>query len=144
MVEVNLKTLVISALLVGIFSFALLSFGNQMSLDNNTKNIILEEEQFNRTFNTINVTLQDATNTINATREGFFSDIPIVGDLGAFLTSIVAVGRQSFSVVKSIYDLTIGLIAETLGISPIVIGVITSIIIIVSLLLAWRVYRTGS
>ncbi|KKL68884.1 hypothetical protein LCGC14_2120530 [marine sediment metagenome] len=143
MVEVNFKGIAIASLLVGIFVFALLSFGNQIAIDNNVPNILLEEEQFNRTFRNLDSNLSEAIKDINASRGEFFKDIPIIGEITIILSSIVAVGRVFTVVVRNLYSLTLGLIAETLGISPIVMGILSSIILVSIILLIWRVYRSG-
>jgi len=143
--EVNFKSLIITALIIGTFVFAFINFGYHFAQDNSTNISIIQNSKINESFKNISTELEaTSANAIESQRKGFFSDIPLFGEITIVLKSIVGVGKIFGEVIINMWKLILGLIKDTLGISPIITKVISSVIIISVVLLAWRVYRAGS
>lgn len=145
---VEFKGLMIAGLLLALFIFAAISFGVQISEDTGANMSLLDNEVINRSYREVELNITFAQTTAESQKTSFFRDVPIIGEIvGAFdiiLGSIIGVGRIFGNVLVSLYNLTFGLIASVLGVSPVVISVFTTILLILIVLLAWRVYRSGS
>jgi hypothetical protein len=139
----GLKQMLITSLLIGLFIFAMVSFAVEFGTQNDANQTILDNEAINSTYVDLESDLNTAINTTESQRGGFFKDIPVIGEISVILNSIVGTVRVFIELMKGFYDLTLGLIAKTLGINPIIMGVITAIILMTTILLAWRVYRSG-
>ena len=137
------KDLIITALLVGLFIFAVISFGVQLSKNNNANMSILNNPSINKSFVSITSELEEAEDTAESGRVGLWSGIPILEEVGIVLDSIVSVGQVFSGMVIGVFGITFELITTTLGIPPIVLGVITAIILISIVLLAWSVFKAG-
>lgn len=137
------KGLIITALLVGLFIFAVISFGIQLAENNNANMSILNNPSINKSFASITSELEEAEDTAESGRVGLWSGIPILEEVGIVLDSIVSVGQVFSGMVIGVFGITFELITTTLGIPPIVLGVITAIILISIVLLAWSVFKAG-
>jgi len=141
---VNTKSFVISSLLIGLFAIALVSFGVKIAENNNANQTILDNEAISSGYTSINSSLAKSQTDFENQSGTFFSEAPIIGEIGIILTSIVNVGKVITGTARGIYDLTIGMIFSTFGINNIVLTVITSIILITIVLIVWRTYRSGT
>jgi len=142
----NLRSLVISILLVGLFIFAIMNFGIFLALSNNS-GTILENEAINKTFNELTTELEEVQSKAEAQKKSFFADIPVIGELTVILGTIVFVGKGMVEVTGGLFSLIAELIAITLGIgdtaAKAVLGVFSAIMVFSLVLLAWSVYRSG-
>jgi Flp pilus assembly protein TadB len=139
----DFKGFVIAALLVSLFIYAAISLSTTLSSNQNKNFTLLENEAINRSFTNIQTELEDSEATTSAQREAFEEDTAEEDIFVLNLKSIISVGRKFTQLVVNLYSLTFGMIAEVLGISVLVLTIITSIIIITLILLAWSVFRIG-
>jgi len=139
----SLRENIIMAVMIGLFVFAFISFGTQLSLDNDTNNSVLDNDVINRSFFNIQSELSDTIVTAEGQRESFFKDVPIIGEISLFLKSITGVTRVFFSTLINFYNLFTTLIAETMGVSTIILNGMVALVLISTVLLAWSVYRSG-
>lgn len=134
----------ISFIVVGIFIIAIIGFGAQLALDNNTSNSILDNPAINKSFVSINESLEDIRIDADAQKEAWFKDIPIIGDIGLIWKSLTGILRVFFNIIINMYNVIIDLISETIGFPKFVVNTIAAIVTISTLLLLWRVVRSGS
>lgn len=143
----DFRGLAISTLLIGLFVFAMISFGTTLQLTNNANSTIASNEVINRSFTDMQTELEGVQAGREAERESWFRTIPVIGEISVILETIVAVGAGLITVIGSIFNITIELISVGLGIgsgsAKVVFGVFTAIIIFSGILLAWSVYRSG-
>ena len=137
------KDLIIPLLLSGLFIIAMISFGIYLANENNANNILAGNEALNRSYNNINRQLLETENSTESQKQAFFKDIPVIGQISIVLKSITGTARIFFSGGISLLDSMFTLVSETLGIPSIVISVLTSIFLIIGVLLAWKLFRTG-
>ena len=130
--------------LIGIFVFAGISFIVQTQLDNDVENTILENEVINKTYTNLETDLSDFGSETQTQKESFESEIPERGFGSLIIFAIIGVGQKFTGMITGIYNIFIVLPASILGISPVVIGVFTAMLIVSLILLAWRVYRAGA
>ncbi len=130
--------------LIGIFVLAGISFIVQTQLDNDVENTILENEVINKTYTNLETDLSDFGSETQTQKESFESEIPERGFGSLIIFAIIGVGQKFTGMITGIYNIFIVLPASILGISPVVIGVFTAMLIVSLILLAWRVYRAGA
>lgn len=142
MVE-NFRTLIVASLITGLFLFSMISLVIQMSTDNEIDAIILQNENINRTFSQLGGNLSNAQGVAQSQRLGFESEVPTVGTNSFLFESIIGAGKVFTGMWRNIYDITFGLLSTTLGVDPIIIGTLISILLIIIVLLAWSLYKIG-
>lgn len=130
--------------LIGIFVFSMLSFGITLQLNNGVTDPITNNPVINSTFNRLESNLSSYGSQTQAQRASFESEIPERGFGTLIIFSIVSVGQKFTAIIITTYNILIVLPASILGISPVVISVLGSILIVTLLLLVWRVIRAGS
>ncbi len=131
-------------ILIGVFVFATISFVVVTQRDNGVANTILENDVINRTYSDLETDLGGLSSNASTQKESFEEEIPERGFGSLIIFAIVGVGQKFTGMIVGIYNILIVLPASLLGISPIVIGALTSILLISLILLVWRVYRVGS
>ena len=140
----DFKDYIISAILIGIFIFAFISFGIQFASENNLNTSIVNNEAINRSYVNIENELADIKTKSETQREGFFKDIPIIGDASLILTSIAGVTRVFFTSIRKVYNIVVTLIQETIGIPIIILNGFLAILLVSMVLLAWKFYKSGN
>jgi len=140
---VEFRNIVITGLLIGLFAFALMNISISLTNENDVNNSLLENEAINRSFGYLESNLSSTQDKSETSKTGFESENPTVGTDSFLFSSIISAGKVFTGMWRGVYDVTFSLFTETLGISPIVIGVITSILIITITLLAWSLYKSG-
>jgi len=143
-IKMNMRSLIISALLIGLFMYAMISFGAQLAIDNEANQSILDHDSINDSFRGLDTQLGNAQDQAQSQRVGFEGEnIEDERSDSLLFLSIVSAARVFTSMLINIYNLTFGLASETLGINPVIIGVFSAILLIVLLLMAWRLIKTG-
>ncbi len=130
--------------LIGVFVFAGISFIVTTQRDNGVTNTILDNDVINRTYSNLETDLGGLSSNASTQKESFESEIPERGFGSLIIFAIVGVGNKFTGMIVGIYNILIVLPASLLGISPIVIGALTAILLLSLILLVWRVYRVGS
>jgi len=140
---VAFKSLIIGALLVGLFIVAFLQGFNQLAIDNDKPNVLLENDALNRTITSINTSIKDVDATVNKTKVKFEEEKSSVATGFFLLESIFSAGRTFTTMVVAVFTGTFTAFAEILGVPTIVIGVVTAILLISVILMLWSLYKTG-
>ena len=138
------RTFIVNFILIGLVLIASISLGVNIAIDNGSNNTIISDEDLNRTFNRMSSNLTNAQNIMNDSRSSLDDEL-IEPPTGAFiLTSIIGAGKSSINMATLMYNVTFGFIFKRLNISPIIIGVVSSIVILSLLFLAYKFWKTGS
>ena len=145
----GLKTLIISFLLVGLFMYALISFGTQFQTDMGANQTILNDTDSNLsgTYYDLNESLVGSQSTGESARESFESEEAkaefgsltfksIVGIGKSFTGTMVTFFKIIFSSIKTIFGLSSSFLA--------VISTLSAIFLVTIIFFAWRAYRAGS
>lgn len=138
----GLDKFIISGLLLGLVAFALFSFAYQISIDNNSTTL-MNHPYMNQTFYSINNSLKEvqskSESQYNAT-----SNEPISAGYGSLiLFSIRGAGNVFGGMITSVFNPIFNLSKNVLGIPTIILGVFISIILVLLIFLAWKMYRIG-
>lgn len=141
------KGLLITTLLIGLFLFAIISFGVNLSLDNNQNATILQNKAINKTFGQLGTNLSNSRSTAEGQKTATETEVPTAGSDSLLLLSIKSAIKVFSSTMTNIYNLTFGLIFETLGLSAgtgaVILGTMFAILAIVIVFLGWRVLKAG-
>ena len=140
----SLREVFISFALLGMFVFATISFIVATQTENNLESTILENAVINKTFINLETNLSDFRTQTQTQKESFEGEIPERGFGSLIIFAIVGVGQKFTGLIMTVYNIVIVLPASILGVSPVVIGVMTAILLVSVVLLGWRVYRVGS
>lgn len=137
------KNFAISTLLMGLFMASMIAFGAQMASDNSSNSTILQDPNINATFQLMNDNLTNSQGIAQNQSRAQDETKPIA--LFDFLfESIIGTGKVLKGAFKNIYDLTLGLIGTTLGIPPVALATFTSILLLIMIFLAWKLFKTGN
>jgi len=143
---VEFRQLLVSVILVGLFIFAFINMGIQLSNNNDANISIMDDPAINKSFGEINETLSELDEKAEERRLAFAEEQSSIATGYFILGSIFKTGTVFLS---SIVGLTTGifeLISTSLGlggVGSIVIGVFSGLIIITVVLLLWRLYKVG-
>ena len=135
---------IIGILLVGLFSFAAINFGLQMAVENNASVSLADDPFINQTYGDLSVGLNDSQRDISGTQQSFENNTQISsGGEDLNILSIPSILISITSAIRVIYNSTIGLIGNVLGIPNIVLNIILAILVFIGILAAWRVIKVG-
>ena len=143
---VSFGEFIIGVILTGVFLYALISFGAQTGLDNPTNQSILDNSLISQAYTDINDSLLKVKPALDDDKKGFFRDVISDSTFGIVLDSIVGIGSLIVNgFLQGIFQVISKFFSEVLGIDDaLVFGIIMSFFIITAILLAWRVYRSGT
>lgn len=141
--QLSMMKLVGTALLILLFAVSMVNFGFILSKDNNSSHAITNDESLQSLNNSFTSRLNTASDTLNATKEGFFSDVPVLSTIEATITAIFGVIPSFITQITASFGLIFSFIRTQLGIPPIVLQMATAFIVVMGILLAWRVYKAG-
>ena len=137
------KELWINYALVGLLVFSLLAFIVQFQTDNSQSETILENPLVNKTYMGLQTNLSTFGSTSQGQRGTFEAETPTDSFGSLIIFAIVSSGKIFSSMLIGIFNILIFLPASVLGISPVVVSVLSAIIIITIIFSLWRVYKAG-
>lgn len=137
------KGFIISSILLGLFIFAMIQGFTYLAVENDVSNPLRDNEAINSTVNELETELEDLDNSTQDIRDAFTEDKTSVETGFLLLGSIIDAGTNLGGILVTIYKLSLGLIAETLGVSSLVFAVMVAILLITLILLAWSLYKSG-
>lgn len=137
------KKLWINYALIGLFVFLMLAFIVQFQIDNSQPETILENPLINKTYQGLQTNLSTFGSASQGQRGTFEAETPTDSFGSLIIFAIVSSGKIFSSMLVGVFNLLIFLPASVLGISPVVVSVFSSILIISIIFLLWRVYKVG-
>jgi len=141
----NPKNLFISFVLIALFSFAIISFGINIESVNHGNQTIMQDQRINNTYGNIVNSLQSAQKNATNQQSVYNQDNPVIASNNLVLTSIVSIWKVFTGSIIGFYNITIGLVFESLfgsTFSAIFAG-LTTIFIVLLILMGWQLIRTG-
>lgn len=141
---VDMKSLVIGGILLGLFAFASLSVMYISLTDNNPNSTLLTESALNKTFYSLNSTLMSQRNqSANQYQNGTLMDNPETSFGGLVMKSVVGATNLFTGFFSSIFILITDLAEKEIGIPPLITTVFFTILTVLIIFLGWRLYRSG-
>lgn len=147
------RQIIVMFLIVGLFAFSFISFGinfqDEFNADQNSR--ILDDTRVKAIYDGVNSTFSSSRNTVN-TFNSTITDPGAVeegGDFGGVLFKpIVSITRAFTGIATGMFDVILGPILNALNIPEeaqrIVGTVLATIFLIVTIFLAWKLFRQGS
>lgn len=135
--------LIFTGLLVGLFTIAMISGGIHLAANNNSTSPLLDSDAINRTFSSLISNATSSQDLTESQRQTFEKEVPTVGTDSFLFSSIIGAGKVFTGMWRDMFDLTFGLMAEALDLSPIILGLFVSMLLIAIILLAWSLYKAG-
>ncbi len=140
------RGMIISFMLIGLFVFAMISFGIGIATLNDGT-LITEDPRINASYGDIQVELEGVQSTAENQRDKFDTESPTLSFGEILFESIVGVGRTFTSSIVGFMDITFGLVFQTIfggdSAFAVVIGTIVGIVLLSIVFLLWRVYKAG-
>lgn len=147
MADLTFKDLLVGVLIVGLFFFAVIMFNVRLAAENNVNSSLMQDSFINSSFINISTQLGRVQAEAETQRETWYQNIPVVGEISVIMETIVSVGKSVIDINTGLVSILIRVIGTTLGLgegeAKVVFGVVIAIVIIMSILLAWSVYRSG-
>ena len=139
----SFKKVFVAFILASLFTFALISFGFNMSINNNSDQNILDDPTLNSSFSDLEKDLEDLEEKTQKQREAFESDRPLASLFFFLLETIIGGGKIFTDIIIGFVNILFSPLLTIIGIPPIVLATFTAILIFSLILLAWRLYQRG-
>jgi len=133
---------IISFILVALFAFALMNGAIEFASENNLNQSIADKKIISDSFSNLNSNLSN-TKTITDQRNATENEVISEPDSTFILYSIVSSGATFISTTVRFMNTLFVLIATTTGIPTLVLGTISSIIVLVMVLLSYKLIKQG-
>ena len=140
----SFKQVFINFSLVSLFVFSTISFIVVFGVENGAINSILDNPTINSTFGNLSSDMGEQLDNSTNASTAFNAETPAPGFGSLIIFAIVGVTKGFTSVIVVSYHTIIILPMTFLGIPSSVAQVLGSILMMVLIFLAWRVYRVGS
>lgn len=135
--------LFINWMLIGLVVVGILSFGVTYQEDNDADDKFIDNSLMNQTYNALRTDLADLRDQSQAQKTLFESENPTSGFGTILLFSIVSTGKVFNSMIIGVFNTIIKLPTVVLGLDPIVLSVIGTMLILTIIIGLWVVYKLG-
>lgn len=145
----ELKDYIISGLMIGLFILSIMAGYNQLIVDNNDAggsaiNLLTQDAKINSSYTNFSNKLGLIQTTANESKTAFEKESPSFTAGFLLFGSIIDFVKKMTSSFIGIFVIFFDLLSTITGIPSVVIGVITAIIIISLIFMAWSVYKVGN
>ena len=140
---VKFETTFVNYALGGLLIFGILAMVIGFQNDNNSPEKISDIPLLNDSFNNLSNDLAGFNTQAQSQRELFETERPTSGFGSLILFSIVSGGKVFTGMTIGVFNLLIRLPATFFGISPIIVSVLSTILIVIVILGLWSLYKLG-
>ena len=144
MAEVGFRQILINSILVGLFAFALITFLFVSMAQNNPSSQVFQDPSLNKTYYALNESLNSYQAIAEEQKNSTFSDNPVLGFVDIVLLSILGAGRILSTMVSGTFNTLSVFAMEIFHIPAIVLGVLSTVMIVSVIFLLWRMYKTAT
>lgn len=130
-------------MLVGLVMLSLFAFGSFFQEDNEVDNQFIEDSLMNETYGRLRVDLGGLRDKSQTQKTLFESENPTSGFGTILLFSIVSTGKVFNGMIVGVFNTLIKLPVVFLGLDPIIISVISTMLILSIIIGLWIVYKLG-
>lgn len=140
----NFQKLFINFMLIGLVVFGLFTFVADTQSHNGVTTKFTDNPTINASFGNLSADLLDSATKSKAQKALFESEKPTVGVGTILLFSIISAGKVFNGLVIGVFNTLIKLPVTFLGLDPVIVAVLSTILILVIILGLWAVYKLGS
>ena len=135
--------LFVSFMLIGLVIFSLFAFGVNFQEENNVENKFIEESLMNDTYSNLRTDLGSLRDKNQAQKTLFESENPTSGFGSILLFSIVSSGKVFNGMIVGLFNTLIKLPVAFLGLDPVIVSVLSTILILIIIIGLWVMYKLG-
>ncbi len=130
-------------MLIGLVVFSFLAFGYFFQAENDVVSPFMENSLMNSTYESLSSNLNSFSGDSQAQKTLFESENPTGGFGTILLFSIVSSGKVFNGMVVSTFNTLIALPVTILGIDPVIVSVISTMLILTIIVGLWILYKLG-
>lgn len=135
--------LFINFMFVGLVVFSMFAFGVFFQEENNAEKPFVENSLMNQTYNSLRTDLVGLRSKSQAQKTLFESENPTGGFGTILLFSIVSTGKVFNGMIIGTFNTLIKLPVVFLGLDPVIISVLSTMLIITIIIGLWIMYKLG-
>ncbi len=135
--------LFVNFMLVGLVVLSLFAFSVFFQQENNVEDPFIQNTLMNNTYNNLYDSLNNLREESQAQKTLFESENPTGGFGTILLFSIVSSGKVFNGMVVGVFNTLIKLPVVILGIDPVIVSVLSTILIITIIVGLWIIYKLG-
>ena len=132
-----------SFMLVGLVVLSMFAFTSFFQEDNNVENPFIENTLMNDTYGSLQTDLGDLRDQSQTQKTLFESENPTSGFGTILLFSIVSTGKVFNGMIIGVFNTLIKLPVVILGLDPIIVSVLSTMLILSIIIGLWVVYKLG-
>ena len=129
--------------LIGLIIFSMFAFITKFQEDNNVSPGVMEDATMNATYSDLKDTLDALDEDTQTQKTLFENEDPKKGYGTLLLFSIVSSGKVFNSMIMGIFNTIVKLPVVALGIDPVIISVIITILMVTIIISLWILYKLG-
>ncbi len=137
-IDLFFKFMFIGLVVLSLFSFIVL-----FQSENNVSNQFADNDLINSTFTDLQTNLGGFEDDSQRIKDAFDKENPVAGFGSLLFFSIPAAGRTFNGMIITVFNILVALPVVFLGLDPIMVSVISTVLIIVIILGLWAVYKLG-
>jgi len=130
-------------MLIGLVVLSMFAFGVFFQEENNVETPFIENTLMNNTYHSLYTNLNSLRDESQAQKTLFESENPTGGFGTILLFSIVSSGKVFNGMVVGIFNTLIKLPVVILGIDPVIVSVLSTLLILTIIIGLWIVYKLG-
>ena len=139
----DFKNLFINFMWVGLVVFGIIAFAIMVQDENNASDKFVENELINSTYTDLHTNLLEFQNESQAQKLLFEREQPTLGFGTLLFYSVISSGKVFNSMVGSVFNTVIKLPVTILGIDPVVVSIMVTILVITIIIGLWVIYKAG-
>lgn len=149
----EMRNIIVGMLIFALFGFALISFNVNFGLENNADILVTNDNSpISEIYFALNSTIPIAEKNATDSFDAFYNEEETSGMFGAigdfFMRSLLSVGKSIAGIANTIFDKTLAPLLKAVGlpsaIANVVGTILTTMMLFTMILLAWKLYRSGS
>ena len=135
--------LFLNFMLLGLIVFSLFAFSVSLQEEANVEDKFIDNSLMNETYASLRTDLEGLRSSSQAQKTLFESENPTVGFGTILLFSIVSSGKVFNSMMIGLFNSLIKLPVVFLGLDPVVISIISTMLILTIIIGLWIIYKLG-
>lgn len=143
MASANFYRLFVNFMLIALVIFGLFVSISTIQQDNNVEDKFTDSEIINNTYGSLEEDLDDLRDQSQGQKTLFESETPTSGFGTILLFSIVSSGKVFNAMTIGVFNTLIRLPVVILGMDPIIVGLLGTLMIITIILGLWAIYKLG-
>ena len=140
---VKFYDLFVSFMMIGLVVLSLFAFSTSFQEENEVENKIMDNTLMNNTYYQLRVDLGGLRDQSQAQKTLFESENPTSGFGTILLFSIVSTGKVFNGMIIGLFNTLIKLPVAILGLDPIIVSVLSTLLILTIIIGLWIVYKLG-